>query len=272
MMSQITDRTSSAAVLLLLSLLASWLLFSGCGSSGSNGPTGPNGNPNSLRFSYCRVVEVNSEMHLQWLANRPTRGEILYGIISLSGQLSEMQLADSHDVALIGLLYYSRYIYQVTATDSVGDTAVCSGEFTTPARSTLAPQINGLAIDGVTESSARVTWRTDVPATTILYYGASAPADSLTNDSLGYLHAIDLTGLTGSELYHIRPEAVDSAGARGVGRDTTFTTPAQMMIGFSDTTIAVGDTVRLPLYILDAGDVVRNPLVKKIIHAYETDV
>jgi hypothetical protein len=250
------DAVKATSVSICFLLFAFCFLFylSGCGSSGSGLPTGPNANPNALTFSYCRTAEVNGETHVQWRANRPTRGDVRYGEVTPTSLLSESQRADSHDVVLICLLYSTHYVFELTATDSAGDTALFSGAFTTPARSTLEPLINGLTVSEITESSALVSWRTDVPATTILYYGSAALADSVTNDSLAFLHDVHLTGLVGSAVYHLRPEAIDSAGVRGIGQDTTFATPAQMMIGFSDTTITLGDTVRLPLYILDAAD------------------
>lgn len=243
-----------AAVVIPLSAFCFLLFLGGCGSAGSVGPNGPHTNPDGLTFSFCRVEQISGEMHVQWRANRPTHGAFRYGGTSLNHLVTEAAIADSHDVVLVGLQYSTPYLFQLTVYDSRGDTAIRSGEFTTPVRTSTVPVINGLQIAEITESAAKVSWRTDVVATTILYYGRASLSDSVVNDTLTFLHEVRLSALSPSATYLLKPEALDSTGLRGYGPDTLFSTVAQMMIWFPDTAIALGDTVRLPIYVADVED------------------
>jgi len=229
------------------------LCLGGCGTGGP-GPTGPHGNPDALSFSYCRVVDISGEMHVQWSANRATTGDFCYGLITMTDSLSDTARADSHDVVLVALQHSTRYIFQLTIEDSVGHRAMQSGQFTTPAKTTPEPEINGVEITDITESSASVSWRTDVAANTILYYGQASLNDSVMDDSLVFVHQMSLTGLSSLVTYRIKPESADSANLRGFGPDTSFTTAAQMTLWSPDTSVALGDTMRLPIYVSGVQD------------------
>lgn len=224
----------------------------GCSSGGGSGPSGPT--ETELNLLYCRAVNVEGEIHIQWAADAPTRGEIRYGRTSYTNFVNVSSRLDTHDVVLAGLEFSSHYIYRLNATDSLSREIEFSGDFTTPAKSTPEPIITGLTISNVTETEARVTWRTDEPATSILYYGTISPTDSLTRDSLVMQHEFVLTDLQPSTTYRIRAEAVDSTNLRGYGRDSLFTTAARMMISFPDTVIGLGDTILLPIYLANAED------------------
>jgi hypothetical protein len=239
--------------LLILTLLSAAALWSSCGSGGSNGPSGPV-QPDELSLLYCRAIEQQGEMHVQWSADQPTRGEIRYGRTGYTNLVTIPVRRDSQDVVLAGLEFSVHYVYRLTVFDSLDREAQCSGDFTTPEKSTPEPIISGISITNITETAAQVTWRTDEPATSILYYGESSASDSLVRDSLAFEHGFVLHNLRPSTGYYLRPEAVDSTNLRGYGRDTLFVTATQMALWFPDTVIALGDTVRVPIHLADAQD------------------
>ncbi|RPH95980.1 hypothetical protein EHM69_02570 [candidate division KSB1 bacterium] len=245
--------TKHHAPLLLLGLLLTGTLLLSCGSGGSSGPAGPIG-PGELTVYYCRVIERESEIHVEWAADAATRGEIRYGRTSFTNLVNIPARLDTHDVVLSGLDFNTRYIYRVNIFDSLDRSAEFTGDFTTPVKSTPEPIISGLTVSSITETSARINWRTDEPATTILYYGVTTLSDSVTKDSFALQHEVILTDLIPSTSYRIRPEAVDSTNLRGFGRDSLFTTATRMTVSFPDTTIGIGDTVRLPIWITNAQD------------------
>ncbi|MBU0509243.1 hypothetical protein KKH27_10445 [bacterium] len=234
-------------------LAASFVILNGCGSGGSSGPGQPIV-PSDLAFRFCRVTDVEGVMHAQWACDLPTRGEVRYGRTMYTQQTNAAGAADSHDVVLSGLSFSTRYIYQITARDSLGRAVQCTGDFTTPAKATPEPIIGNLRIENVTESAARVSWQTDEPATSILYYGIGGLTDSVVMGNLIMEHAVQLAGLTPSSIYRLRPEAVNATNLRGFGRDTTLTTAMQLTILFPDTTVGLGDTILLPIRLRDAED------------------
>lgn len=235
-------------------LIALSLSLAGCGSGGSSGHVTTPGNTQDIEFLYCRVVAVEGEMHAQWATDCPTTADIRFGRASYTDLMNVTSRADTHDVVLPGLTYNARYIYRVTVRDSLSHSAESEGNFTTPDKATPEPVILGLQILAVSETSAQVTWRTDEPATTILHYGIAAATDSVLDAALVMNHTVQLANLLPATLYHLRAEAVDSTGLRGYGRDTLVTTASRMILSFPDTTVAVGDTISLPLRITNALD------------------
>lgn len=225
----------------------------GCSGGSSGEPIGPGPN-GELTILYCRVVHSDGETRVQWATDRAARGELRYGTASYTNLVNASIPADSHDVPLGGLSHSTNYIFRLTARDNANLTADYEGTFITPAKATPEPIITGLSIAEITETTAQVSWRTDEPASTILYYGRGSYADSVVNTVFAFTHSVLLEGLEPSATYLLRPEAVDTTNLRGYGRDTSFVTAARMTLWFPDTALAVGDTVRLPIYIQDAQD------------------
>jgi len=90
------------------------------------------------------------------------------------------------------------------------------------------PQISALTVtSGLTASSARINWATDMladaqvefgPTTT---YGSSTPIDA----RAAWSHEMQLTGLLAGTTYHYRVRSRDANGAVAVSEDATFATP-----------------------------------------------
>ncbi len=229
------------------------LLCSACGSGGSSGPTTPIG-PDAFAVDYCRVVDVDGRMRVEWSANRPTTGELRYGVSVFTQLLNINVLADTHSVGLNNYAFNTNYIYRLTVIDAEGERLDCSGEFITPDKATPEPVVTQLTITEITESSALVTWETDEPARTILYYGVGAATDSFALADLYMDHTVLLDDLAPSTIYAIRPEAVDADGLRGYGVDSSFATAAQLTLWIPATQIALGDTALIPVHIEAAND------------------
>ena len=79
---------------------------------------------------------------------------------------------------------------------------------------------------GLTASSARVTWTTDIPADGQVDYGLttayelSTPVDLVANSR----HEMELTGLAPGAAYHYRVRSRDANGAAAVSADRVFYT------------------------------------------------
>ncbi|MBK6765453.1 MAG: hypothetical protein IPG71_03755 [bacterium] len=224
-----------------------------CGSGGSSGPTTPVG-PEEFSLDYCRVVEVDNRMRVEWSANRITTGEFRYGQTVFTQLVNVTTPADTHSVALSTYSFSSLYVYRLTAIDAEGNRLEYTGDFETPDKATPEPIISQLRIQEITEASARVTWQTDEPASTILYYGEGVASDSITNSELAMDHVVLLGGLSSSTSYTVRPEAVDADGLRGVGTDSLFATAALLTLSLPATQLTLGDTVLVPVTIDAASD------------------
>lgn len=90
------------------------------------------------------------------------------------------------------------------------------------------PTISGVTVSDITETSARITWTTNEPATSLVDYGASAIYGQTSGDSLSltHNHTVILGGLTNGTLYHFRVRSADGAGNQATSADGTFTTVA----------------------------------------------
>jgi hypothetical protein len=244
---------SIARLLAVITLILSASFISGCSSGGSVDPGGP-GDNGELTLDYCEVVEIDNQMHVQWSANHATRGEFRYGLSSLVQITDDPDFANEHDVMLIGLQFDTAYIYELTVTDSAGNTAVCDGDFTTPLKATPEPIIMNLEISNITESQAVVRWITDELAITILYYGEQAATDSVVIAGYNFEHEVTLMDLNVETVYAVRPEAVDLDGLRGFGPDSSFSTAARLMVWFDDVTMALGETTDVAIHLEGAQD------------------
>jgi len=90
------------------------------------------------------------------------------------------------------------------------------------------PIISGIGVSlGLTASSARVVWATDVVSDAqvefgpTLGYGSSTPVDP----RIGWSHEAQLTGLAPGTAYHYRVRSRDANGAMAFSPDATFATP-----------------------------------------------
>jgi hypothetical protein len=90
------------------------------------------------------------------------------------------------------------------------------------------PVISRVALSqGLTASSARVSWTTDVLADAQVEYGTTASYGLLTpvDAREDWRHDMQLTGLAPGTIYHYRVRSRDAAGALSTSADATFFTP-----------------------------------------------
>jgi hypothetical protein len=90
------------------------------------------------------------------------------------------------------------------------------------------PAISQIGVSpGLSASSARVTWSTDVLADGQVEYGPTAAYGLSTpiNPRLDWRHDMQVTGLQPGTIYHYRVRSRDTSGAVAVSADQTFFTP-----------------------------------------------
>ena len=82
---------------------------------------------------------------------------------------------------------------------------------------------------GLTSTSARITWITDVLADGQVEYGPTASYGRATpiDTRVDWRHDMQLTGLAAASTYHFRVRSRDATGALAVSADQTFFTSDQ---------------------------------------------
>ncbi|MEK6208106.1 MAG: S8 family serine peptidase, partial [Chloroflexota bacterium] len=95
---------------------------------------------------------------------------------------------------------------------------------------TTAPVISSVNATGLTHEAATINWTTDENADSQVEYGTTAAYGSTTlvNSTVVTTHAVSLSGLSPTTLYHYRVKSRDRSGNLAVSGDFTFTTTVVM--------------------------------------------
>jgi hypothetical protein len=166
---------------------------------------------------------------ITWTTNEASDSQVEYGVSALYGNSVALDTArtTAHSQSLGGLSSATTYHYRVKSRDAAGNLAV-SGDyaFTTLEDAGTPPVISGLAISKVTSRGATVTWTTDVPADTQVFYGTTAACSSSTKikTALTTSHTQSLSGLKANTTYYFRVQSADARRNLAVSEIFTFST------------------------------------------------
>lgn len=122
--------------------------------------------------------------------------------------------------------------WTVRVSDDVSgqDPTVCSGN---PRTSIIAqaPQdqnvgVSNVSVDALTDTSATLSWNTDISTDTVVYYGSSASygAISAYQADLQVAHQVTISGLSAETIYHFQVVGHDGSGTYVYSTDNTFKT------------------------------------------------
>lgn len=101
--------------------------------------------------------------------------------------------------------------------------------------SDAAPQIL-YVFSSAAQSSATITWATDVSSNATVYYGTSSLDSSSSNSTLDFNHTITITGLSSGTLYYFNVSSCDIYGSCNSSVTYNFTTASSA----TTTTLSVG--------------------------------
>jgi glucose/arabinose dehydrogenase len=202
----------------------------GCSRSATPKPP-PDKTPPSISAVVAAGVTTTSAT-ISWTTNEASDSQVDYGPTSGYGQSSPLSapLAITHSVSLSGLAPSTLYHYRTKSRDVAGNLGT-SGDLsftTSTSPDTTPPTISQVFATSITTTSALVAWTTNeasdsqVDYGTTTSYGQSSPLDFSATTS----HAIALTGLTASTLYHYRVKSKDAASNLATSGDFTFATSA----------------------------------------------
>lgn len=88
------------------------------------------------------------------------------------------------------------------------------------------PVISGVSANVVSNSTAVITWQTDIPSTGQVEYGTTAQygLESAVEQSTVTSHTVTLQGLSPQTTYHCRAKSKGTNWSSAVSSDLTFTT------------------------------------------------
>ncbi len=168
---------------------------------------------------------------ISWKTNEPASTELSYGVsTSYGSSVNRPEKTIDHQVVLSSLSAGTMYHYQIMARDASGNVSA-SGDATL---STLAlpvlPTISNLQVSSVSAGSATVSWHTNVPSSSRVYYSTINPlitltASSVFNNSLTMDHTVVVSNLSGSTTYYFRAESLDANGNVAMSAAQSFQTP-----------------------------------------------
>ncbi len=103
---------------------------------------------------------------------------------------------------------------------------------TPPIKDHTAPIIHQVSATGITSTSTHITWMTNEPATSKVWYGTSTPAVSATawmvsDGTLVSLHDLTLSNLAATTTYYYVVGSSDAAGNTATSSETNFHTLSQ---------------------------------------------
>ncbi|MCP3421037.1 DUF4082 domain-containing protein [Nocardioides pinisoli] len=155
-----------------------------------------------------------------------------------------------HLAELDGLDPATRYHYVVETRGPDGGVVrwpargAAPATFTTPGADRRPPSIGGVRVRPMPDGTARITWRTDEPATSRARYGRSGRAlDGLgLDDRLSRRHVVVVTGLAPRRGYTVRVGSSDAAGNAAPARTVRFRSLAPGMAMFTVEDFRTGET------------------------------
>jgi PKD repeat protein len=212
---------------------------------------------------------------ISWTTDEPASTQLAYGA---GGELDliffEEEFASEHQAVLTGLKAGTAYEYQLSFTDASGNGPVV-GEllsFTTAAvADATPPQLEGVGLEQIGDKSANVSWTTDEPASSFVYYGTGEGLELSAGDGeLTTEHRVMLTNLEPETGYRFQVESIDLAGNRSVLSTavefTTLTEPdAEAPVSPSVFSASIGlDTAILSWSSSGAGDLAGYTLYRQI--------
>ena len=170
-----------------------------------------------------------------WTTEDPGTSDVLLGTTPtrLSTRVPFAGRTTDHLVDLGSLRPATRYYYRVESRGPGGRPTVwpaanaAPASFMTPAVDGTAPRISRLRVLPLPDGSARVTWRTSEPATSMVRLGrAGAPLRKRGFDSsLTRSHTIVVTGLLPRKAYAVRAASRDGSGNAAAPQSSRFRTP-----------------------------------------------
>ncbi len=198
--------------------------------------------PSRPTVSNISVTNLSAtSVRVSYSTNVAATSLVMFGPTNTYGRITprETAAATSHQAVLTGLSPNTTYHYRIRA-GAVEDGDSFSSDLTFTTSSGAAVRItSGPTVHSVSDTSATISWTTDVPSTSAVDYGINfAYGSSVSDPDLTTSHSLRLSGLAPATNYQfaVRSTAVGCADAiaEGDGFRTGYRPAALTNGGFED--------------------------------------
>lgn len=169
-----------------------------------------------------QAVEVKTDRAaILWITDEPADSFVEYALSEDYAGARSVHLTElirQHRVTVSGLQANTRYYYRVRSTDAAGNASdYARGVFRTRSHADDRPPVvtQGPAVEGITDATATVCWRTNEVSTSMVEYATTAAftgALRVDDPALVDDHRVPLTGLSPNTLYYYRVRSADGDG------------------------------------------------------------
>jgi hypothetical protein len=187
------------------------------------------------------------QVSLSWGASVSAVGIARYNVFRNGAQIGTAPSTSFVDGTVSPSTPYS-YTVQAVDSDRLLSSQSAPASVTTPAAPTNPPVISTVASSGVTDTSATITWTTDIPSSSQVFYGTTPSyGQSTTLDStLVTSHSQTITNLTAGTQYDFDVQSTSGAGKTSTSANNTVATqpanvtPPDMQIEVPTSDISIG--------------------------------
>jgi hypothetical protein len=182
------------------------------------------------KITHVRVLGISDKgAVITWSTDIPANSVVRYGLtVNYNNAPSNGDMVTEHSVTLTGLRSNTDYHFRVESTDQPGVNPTTSMDYTFTTKAladTIPPTITDLKIEGVTATTAVISWKTDEPSDTRLRYGTDLNYAFVEGDGKDKLeHRVVLRYLTPSTFYYIEAQSSDNRGNGPTEKASSFTT------------------------------------------------
>ncbi len=172
---------------------------------------------------------TESSAVISWETNEPATSQVMLCDDEGGCTWTDVDkiLVTNHCVTLSNLRPNMVYKFTATSTDARENQAIYEGEFKTLPETTVTSLIiSDIVSSNITDTSARISWKTNKPSTSQVEYGTTINYGSATPPSaqVTTAHSVTITGLKPTTTYNFRVKAKDSSGIEVTSPNQTFTT------------------------------------------------
>ncbi len=228
-------------------------------------------------ISNIQVTNITTaSVHISWTTDKSANSEVRFGLTNqyTGGTVSNPAFGLTHDVDLFGLSPFTTYHFIVNSVDTFGLGTTSDDQTFITKIVVNPPQISNVTVTQITDSSALVSWKTDVPATSIVKFGLTNKYGSVTSvGGVTLSHAVVLSGLTQKTTYHFLPQSADANGQFSeYSADGTFTTLVDLKApaNVSNFTAIPGDTKVMLSWVNPADPDLAGVRINRKLGAYPT--
>jgi hypothetical protein len=127
-------------------------------------------------ISLINVANISTtSVTISWSLSKPATGQIEYGTTQSLGSFTVKETSfnyTAHSQTITGLTPSTLYYFRITSVDSSGNVAVSSLNTFTPTLTTF-PSSSNITAFPVTDTTATITWTTNVSGENIIEYGTT---------------------------------------------------------------------------------------------------